>query len=132
MGTKVIFFPNVLRVLKHKNITFLLFLKSLLSPHPTYNSCIFLREWGDLDPQLHKSIPPLSEGNLWNLDLGVIAWYPPLFFIFNSSLVLVNFWDLSVKNLSTFGALTLHPCIVLNSPLRFVQMRDRELVTFVG
>jgi hypothetical protein len=26
----------------------------------------------------------------------------------------------------------LHPCIVLNSPLRFVQMRDRELVTFVG
>jgi hypothetical protein len=37
------------------------------------------------------------------------------------------------KDLRNFlGVLALHPCIVLSSSLRFVQVRDRELVTLGG
>jgi hypothetical protein len=44
---------------------------------------------GDLDLQLHQSIPPLSEGNPLDLDLEVIGWPLPLFFLSNSSIAFV-------------------------------------------
>jgi hypothetical protein len=82
---------------------------------------------------LHQSIPPLSEGNPLNQDLRVIGWPPPLFFLSNSSIAFVSWWDLREKDLSTSPCvLALHPWIVLSSPLRFVWVRDRELVTLGG
>jgi hypothetical protein len=36
---------------------------------------------GDLDLSFHQSISSLSEGNLVDLDLGVLGDSPPLFFL---------------------------------------------------
>jgi hypothetical protein len=82
---------------------------------------------------LHQFIPPLSEGNPLNQDLGVIGWPPPLFFLFNSSIsfvVVVGFEREGFEHV--LCDLALHHCIVLSSQLRFVRVRDRELVTLGG
>jgi hypothetical protein len=39
---------------------------------------------GDLDLYFHKSISPLSEGNIVNLDLGVLCGFPLFFFSYLS------------------------------------------------
>ncbi len=88
---------------------------------------------GDLDLHFHQSISPLSEGNSWDLDLGVISCSPPLFFLSSSSIVLVTLVGFEREGFEhLLGVLALHPCIVLSSPLRFVRVRDRELVTLGG
>jgi hypothetical protein len=46
------------------------------------------KERGDLDLSFHQSKSPLSEGNLLDLDLGVLCGFP-LFFLLFLSIVLV-------------------------------------------
>ena len=55
---------------------------------------------GDLDLQFHQSIPPLSEGNLVDLDLGVL--FVEFFFVlplFSPISISCFWWDLRVKDL---------------------------------
>ena len=56
---------------------------------------------GDLDLHFHQSISPLSEGNLVDLDLGVLGVSPTLFFLSSPPINISFFWwDLRVKDLS--------------------------------
>ena len=79
---------------------------------------------GDLDLHIHLSIPPLSEGNLVDLDLGVLGVSPTLFFLSSPSISISCFlWDLRVNDLSTCTlAITL--CIGLCSPRGFVEVKS--------
>ena len=57
---------------------------------------------GDLDLHFQQSISPLSEGNLVDLDLGVLGVSPTLFFLSSPPISISCFWwDLRVKDLST-------------------------------
>ena len=57
---------------------------------------------GDLDLHFHQYISPLSEGNLVDLDLGVLVWFSYLFFLSSPPISISCFWwDLRVKDLST-------------------------------
>jgi hypothetical protein len=47
------------------------------------------KERGDLDLSFHQSKSPISEGNLLNLDLGVLCGFP-LFFLSYLSIALVD------------------------------------------
>ena len=61
---------------------------------------------GDLDLYFHQSIPPLSEGNLVDLDLGVLVWFSSLFFLSSPPISISCFWwDLGVKDLTTSSGL---------------------------
>ena len=57
---------------------------------------------GDLDLHFHQSISPLSEGNIWDLDLEVLLWISsfvlPLLFLHK---LLLLWWNLGEKDLST-------------------------------
>ena len=88
-------------------------------------------ERGDQDLHFHQSIPPLSEGNLVDLDLGVLGVSPPLFFLSSPPISISCFWwDLGVKDLSTSCVLAIaFCCIGLLSPRGFVEVKIRELVT---
>ena len=79
---------------------------------------------GDLDLHFHQSIPPLSEGNLVDLDLEVLGVSPTLFFFSSPPISISCFWwDLRVKDLSTC-ALAIALCIGLCSPRGFVEVES--------
>jgi hypothetical protein len=64
-----------------------------------------------------------------DLDLRVIAWPLPLFFLSSSSICSIFFcfgviWERQV--LALFLVFLHCPCIVLSSPLRLVRVRDHE------
>ena len=85
---------------------------------------------GDLDLQFHQSISPLSEGNLVDLDLGVLGVSPLLFFHSYFLKHLLLCWNLRVKDLSTSCVLAIaFCCIGLLSPREFVELKVCELVT---
>jgi hypothetical protein len=77
---------------------------------------------------LHQSILPLSEGN--PLDLRIME---SLVYLSNSSIAFVALVGFEREGFDhNLGVLALHPCIVLICSLRFVRVRDRELVTLEG
>jgi hypothetical protein len=61
---------------------------------------------GDLDLYFHQSTSSLSEGNIADLDLGVLYGFS-LFFLSYSSNSFSLWWNLRVKDLSTLCALVI-------------------------
>ena len=85
------------------------------------------KERGDLDLHFHQSIPPLSEGNPLDLDLGdsFVEFFLVLPLLFPHKHLLLC-WNLRVKDLSTCA---LAICIGLLSPRGFVEVKVCGLVT---
>ena len=87
---------------------------------------------GDLDLHFHQSISALSEGNPFDLDLGVpfVEFFFVLPLFSPPTSISCFWWDLGVKDLSTSCVLAIALCCIgLLSPRGFVEVKVCELVT---